>query len=69
MAKRVNIRTRKERDPEVVKKWNQTSQQKWQDKLQAAAIRDGFKDGETLARSQALAAWANGEYRLVKPVV
>lgn len=63
---KVKIRTRK---PDTVRQWNRTSQQKWQDKLQAAAIRDGFKDGETLARSQALAAWASGEYRLVKPVV
>jgi len=35
--------------------------------LQAAAIRDGFKDlPNSKAWSQALTAWKNGEYKLTK---
>lgn len=42
-------------------------QKRYRAKIRAAALRDGFVDKpKSKAEAQALTAWANGEYKLVK---
>jgi hypothetical protein len=42
-------------------------QKRYRAKIRAAALRDGFVDKpKSKAEAQALTAWANGEYKMVK---